>query len=68
MLQVSILNCGAMVSTYMILVISAIQDGSQDHQQDVQVEDWPKLSGVWFLMQVSFLNARAIVVIFVISW
>ena len=26
----------------------------QDVQQNVEVEDWPKLSGVRFFMQVSF--------------
>ena len=28
----------------------------QDGQQHVQVEDWSKLSSVWFLLQVSILN------------
>ena len=41
-----------------------------DCWQHVQIEDWPKLSGVWFLLQVSFLNGRAMVSIFVcfFSW
>ena len=38
-----------------------IQDGWQDVKQHVQVENWPKFNGIWFLLQVCILNGRAIV-------
>ena len=46
--------------------MAAIQDHSQDGQQHVQVEDWPKSNGAWFFLQVSILNTRAIVAISVV--
>ena len=39
--------------------MAPIQDGWQDSQQHAQVEDWLKISGVWFLLQVSILNGGA---------
>ena len=38
----------------------------QDGWKHVQVGDWPKLSGVWFLLQISILNHRALVAIAVV--
>ena len=40
----------------------------QDGQQHADVEDWPKFSGIWLLLQVSFLNSRVMIVIFVLFW
>ena len=38
----------------------------QNGQHDVKVEDWPKLSGVQFWLQVSMLTSQVIIAIFVI--
>ena len=43
--------------------MAEIQDGSLY----VQAEDWPKFSAVWFSLQVSILNGRAMVAILIIS-
>ena len=43
--------------------MAAIQDGLHD----IKVEDWPKLCGVWFLLQVSMLILWVIIAVFVIS-
>ena len=42
------------------LVMAAIQDG----QQQVQIKDWPKLSGVHFLLHVSISNGWTMTAIF----
>ena len=42
--------------------MASIQDG----QEHVQIEDWPKLSGVWFLVEVFGLNGLGMAAIFVI--
>ena len=42
--------------------MAAIQDG----QHYVNIEDWPKLGGVQFLLQVSMLTLWVIIAIFVI--
>ena len=47
--------------------MAAIQDGQQDGWQHVEMEDWPKLIGVQFLLQVSILNAIVVVAIFVMA-
>ena len=51
-LQVSILNNIVMVAVFGFLVVVAMQD----NWQQIQVEDWPLFSSVFYLL--SILNGR----------
>ena len=43
-----------------------VMDAIQDSWQHVQVQDWPKLNGVWFWMNFSVLHREVLIAIFVI--
>ena len=52
----------SMAAILWFMVMAVIHDGCQD----VQIEEWPKLSGVWLMMQIPIFNGKDIVVISVI--
>ena len=54
---ISVMNGRIMAAILWFLVMAAIQDG----WQHVQVEDWPKLSIVWFSLQLSMISSRVMV-------
>ena len=51
------------IAVLWFLVVAEIQDG----QHNTKVEDWPKLSGIQFGLQVSMLTLRVIIAKFVMS-
>ena len=65
---VSLLVLSWMVEPWLwYFVMAVIQDGQQDGWHHVKMEDWHKLIGVQFLLQVTILNAIVIVAIFVMA-